>query len=309
MRTAFIQTLTSLAEKDPRIMLLVGDLGFGVVTDFAKKFPKQFLNVGVAEQNMAGVAAGLAMSGKIVFTYSIANFPIIRCLEQIRNDICYHHANVISVAVGSGFCYGALGMTHHGTEDIAIMRSLPYMNVIAPGDPKEAQYATEYFAQGNGPGFLRLGRAGEPDVHKGNINWQFGKAIKVRKGTDMTIIATGSMLKKAVETADLLEQQGKSVAVLSMHTIKPLDEDAIREAANATPFIATLEEHGILGGLGGAVAEVLLEKSDTKIHFKRFGLPSEFTKFVGSQEYLLRQYRLIPELIMEDVLWWIRKVN
>jgi transketolase len=306
MRTAFISALTELAEKDSRIMLLVGDLGFGVVVDFAKQFPKQFLNVGVAEQNMAGVAAGLALSGKIVFTYSIANFPIIRCLEQIRNDICYHRANVISVSVGSGFCYGALGMTHHGTEDIAIMRSLPYMNVVAPGDPQEAKFATEFFAQGNGPGFLRLGRAGEPIVHEGNINWQFGKAIKVREGKDLTIIATGSMLKKAVETANLLESCGQRVTVLSMHTIKPLDETAILEAAHSTPSIMTLEEHSIFGGLGGAVSEILLE-SDTKIRFKRFGLPSEFTKHVGSQEYLLRKYRLTPELIAEDVLNWMQR--
>ena len=139
MRDAFVHTLTELAQHDPRIMLLVGDLGFGVVADFAKRFPKQFLNVGVAEQNMAGVATGLAMSGRIVFTYSIANFPILRCLEQLRNDACYHQANVVSVSVGGGFSYGALGMTHHGTEDIAILRALPYMSVIAPGDPKEAQ--------------------------------------------------------------------------------------------------------------------------------------------------------------------------
>ncbi|MDR0390730.1 MAG: transketolase family protein, partial [Planctomycetaceae bacterium] len=247
MRTAFISRLTELAAKDSRIMLLVGDLGFGVVIDFAKRFPNQFLNVGVAEQNMAGVATGLALSGKVVFTYSIANFPILRCLEQIRNDICYHNANVISVSVGSGFCYGSLGMTHHGTEDIAIMRSLPYMNIIAPGDPKETQFATDYFAEGHGPGFLRLGRAGEPVVHEGNINWQFGKAIKLRDGKDLTIIATGSMLKKAVETADILESKGQHVTVLSMHTIKPLDENAILEAANSTSRIITLEEHSIHG--------------------------------------------------------------
>ena len=143
MRTAFIQAFTQMAEKDSRIMLLVGDLGFGVVTEFAQKFPKQFVNIGVAEQNMAGIATGLALSGKIVFTYSIANFPVFRCLEQLRNDVCYHKANVISVSIGCGFSYGALGMTHHGTEDIAIMRALPYMTVIAPGDPIETKAATE----------------------------------------------------------------------------------------------------------------------------------------------------------------------
>jgi transketolase len=179
------------------------------------------------------------------------------------------------------------------------------MNIIAPGDPKETQYATEYFAQGHGPGFLRLGRAGEPIVHENGINWQFGKAIKFRNGKDLSIIATGSMLKKAVETADILESKGLHITVLSMHTIKPLDEIAILEAANSTSRIITLEEHSIHGGLGGAVAEVLLEKLDKKIQFKRFGLPSEFTKHVGSQEYLLQQYRLTPNLIAGDILQWI----
>ncbi|MDR1289594.1 MAG: hypothetical protein LBK06_00185, partial [Planctomycetaceae bacterium] len=197
-------------------------------------------------------------------------------------------------------------MTHHGTEDIAIMRSLPYMNIIAPGDPKETQFATEYFAQGHGPGFLRLGRAGEPIVHNNEIDWQFGKAIKLRNGKDLTIIATGSMLKKAVETAEILDSSGISVSVLSMHTIKPLDENAILETALSTQRIITLEEHCINGGLGGAVAEVLLEKSDTKIYFKRFGLPSIFTKHVGSQEYLLQPSRLVPNLIASDVLQWIQ---
>lgn len=176
-------------------MLLVGDLGFGVVTEFAKRFPGQFVNVGVAEQNMAGIATGLALSGKIVFTYSIANFPILRCLEQLRNDVCYHKANVVSVSVGCGFSYGALGMTHHGTEDIAIMRSLPYMTTIAPGDPVETKAATAEAAKGIGPVYLRLGRAGEPIVHGADVQWELGKAIRVREGKDVTLISTGAMLK------------------------------------------------------------------------------------------------------------------
>ncbi|MCL2742527.1 MAG: hypothetical protein FWE67_01600 [Planctomycetaceae bacterium] len=302
MRTAFVKALTEAASKDIRIMLLVGDLGFGVVTDFAKRFPKQFLNVGVAEQNMAGVAAGLALSGHVVFTYSIANFPIIRCLEQIRNDICYHEANVISVSVGSGFCYGALGMTHHGTEDIAMMRSLPGMNVVSPGDPVEAKAATEYLAQGIGPAFLRLGRAGEPVVHEQDINWQFGKAIKVRQGRDVAVIATGSMLKRAVDAAAILHQKGLETTVLSMHTIKPLDTEAVLEVIDTTPMVFTLEEHSIFGGLGGAVAEIVAEHGTGQSRFKRIGLPSVFTKHVGDQDYLLKQYRLTAETIAEDIL-------
>src|SRR5438445_5755899 len=151
MRNAFFRALYALAERDERVFLIVGDLGFGVTEPFAQRFPERYLNAGVAEQNMTGIAAGLALSGKIVFTYSIANFPILRCLEQIRNDVCYHHANVKVVAVGGGLAYGALGSTHHATEDIAIMRPLPRMVVVAPGDPVEAELLTRAIAREAGP--------------------------------------------------------------------------------------------------------------------------------------------------------------
>ena len=292
MRTAFIETLTELAAEDPRITLVVGDLGFGVVTDFAKRFPKQYLNAGVAEQNMTGLAAGLAMAGKIVFTYSIANFPTLRCLEQIRNDVCYHNTNVVVVAVGGGLSYGSLGMSHHATEDIAILRSLPRMTVVAPGDPFEAKAATRAAAAGIGPVYLRLGRAGEPLVHEKPVPWRLGKALTVRRGSDITLISTGAMLQTAVLAADALAAEGLSVEVLSMHTIKPLDTDAIIDAARRTRRIVTLEEHSILGGLGGAVAEVLCESEVSNVRFQRIGLPSEFGKHIGEQEYLRRIYGL-----------------
>ena len=185
MRTAFFKTLVEIAETDLRINLVVGDLGFGVVEPFVQRFPDRFLNVGVAEQNMSGVAAGMALCGKTVFTYSIANFPTLRCLEQIRNDICYHRANVKIVAVGGGLMYGALGMTHHATEDLAIMRALPEMTVVAPGDPLEAAHATRALAATPGPGYLRLGRAGEPAVHQGPIDFRIGRAIMLRDGSDL----------------------------------------------------------------------------------------------------------------------------
>src|SRR5712691_10038528 len=165
MRPAFFRALPELAAADERVNLVVGDLGFGVVEPFVERFPARFFNAGVAEQNMTGIAAGLALSGKTVFTYSIANFPTLRCLEQIRNDVCYHNANVKVVAVGGGFAYGALGMTHHATEDLAIMRALPGMVVVAPGDPLETELATRAIVSHSGPCYLRLGRAGEPKVH------------------------------------------------------------------------------------------------------------------------------------------------
>jgi len=292
VRGAFINTLTEMAAGDPRITLVVGDLGFGVVTDFARRFPDQFLNAGVAEQNMTGVAAGLAMSGRIVLTYSIANFPTLRCLEQIRNDVCYHRANVVVVAVGGGLSYGPLGMTHHATEDLAVMRSLPQMTVVAPGDPLETAAATRLLTQGIGPAYLRLGRDDEPLVHQREIDFAIGKAITVRHGSHLTLISTGAMLPTAAAAAESLALQGFHARVLSMHTLKPLDTDAVLAAARQTGLVVTLEEHSIIGGLGGAVAEVLCEAGIAGVRFRRFGLPSQFDDTVGDQQHLRRIHGL-----------------
>jgi transketolase len=299
MRTAFIKALTEAAAADPRVTLVVGDLGFGVVTDFAERFPRQFLNAGVAEQNMTGVAAGLALAGKIVFTYSIANFPTLRCLEQIRNDVCYRNANVAVVAVGGGYSYGALGMTHHATEDLAILRALPQITVLAPGDPVETAAATKAAAAGMGPVYLRLGRDKEPVVHQGPIDWSVGKAMLVRDGRDLTLISTGAMLATTVAVADMMLDREIRARVLSMHTVKPLDIGAICAAARDTGRIATIEEHSILGGLGGGVAEILCEAGIPNVRFRRIGLPSRFTEAVGDQDYLRKQQGLDPPAIVE----------
>jgi transketolase len=300
MRTAFFKAVERAAESDDRICVVTGDLGFGVVETFAKRFPKQFLNAGVAEQNMTGVAAGLALSGKIVFTYSIANFPTLRCLEQIRNDICYHNADVKVVSVGGGFSYGSLGASHHATEDLAILRSLPRMAVIAPGDPLETEMAVKALVETPGPCYLRLGRAGEPAVHEGPIDFEVGRAITVRKGEDVTLISTGGMLYNTLHAARALELFGIRAGVLSMHTLKPLDEEAVARAAAATGAIVTVEEHSILGGLGGAVAEVLAE-SGILARLKRIGLPSTFMSKAGSQEYLKELNGLSVEGIVGTV--------
>jgi len=302
MRTAFIQTLTEVAAADRRVTLVVGDLGFGVVTDFAERFPDQFVNVGVAEQNMISVAAGMALAGRIVFAYSIANFPTLRCLEQVRNDVCYQGANVTIVAVGGGVAYGALGATHHATEDLAVMRAMPGMNVIAPGDPRETAAATRAAAAGIGPSYLRLGRADEPTVHTGEVPWSLGRAIRVREGRHLTLIATGGMLPTAVAAADRLHERGHSARVLSMHTLKPLDAEAVLQAARETGTIVTLEEHSVIGGLGGAVAETLCEAGLGNVRFQRIGLPSQFTKEVGDQEYLRRHYGLDVDSVVARVV-------
>ena len=301
MRTAFFRTLLELAAVDDRINLIVGDLGFGVVEPFVQRFPKRFLNAGVAEQNMTGIAAGMALIGKTVFTYSIGNFPTLRCLEQIRNYVCYHNANVKIVAVGGGFAYGSLGMTHHATEDLAIMRALPGIVVVAPGDPVEVEQATRAIAAHRGPCYLRLGRAGEAVVHRSPMEFRLGRAIRVRDGGDLTLISTGGLLEMAVGVAERLAAQRVQARVLSMHTLKPLDADAVVSAARETGAIVTLEEHSVIGGLGSAVAEVLAESETARVPFKRIGLPSAFATHVGSQEYLRARHAISTEEILRSV--------
>jgi transketolase len=301
MRTAFFRALLELAAQDERVTLIVGDLGFGVVEPFAERFPKRYVNVGVAEQNMTSIAAGMALCDKVVFTYSIANFPTLRCLEQIRNDVCYHNVNVKVVAVGGGFAYGPLGMTHHATEDLAIMRVLPRMVVVAPADPIEAEQATYAIAAHSGPCYLRLGRAGEPVLHRPDVLLHLGKAIVVRDGRDITLISTGSLLETALRVAGRLEGDGVRVRVLSMHTVKPLDTEAVLRAAEETRAIVTLEEHSVTGGLGGAVAEVLAEAGISGVLLKRFGLPSCFSSHVGSQEYLRAACGLSEDEILRSL--------
>ena len=301
MRTAFIRTLVDLARDDERIFLLVGDLGYRVVEPFAQEFPDRFINMGVAEQNMTGIATGLALCGNIVCTYAIANFPTLRCLEQIRNDVCYHNANVKIVTTGGGLAYGALGMTHHATEDLAIMRALPNMTVVAPGDITETMLATQAIVERTGPCYLRLTKPDGPVTPQTASDFQIGKAVIVRDGSDVTLIATGGMLYNTAQAAEQLEGQGIQARVLSMHTLKPLDAEAVLAAARETSAIITVEEHSIIGGLGSAVAEVLADSSNLPIAFKRIGINDLFCSQVGSQEYLREAHSLSVEGIAKAV--------
>lgn len=256
MRTAFISQLCTLAEEDERIWLVCGDLGFSVLEDFAGKFPARYLNAGVAEQNMTGIAAGLALEGKTVFTYSIANFPVMRCLEQIRNDVCYHNLNVKIVAVGGGLAYGSHGYTHHAVEDLAIMNALPNLVVAAPADPIEARAITSIVASHPGPAYLRLGKAGEPVLHREDTQVELGKAIELAAGGDLTIISIGGMLGTVLSASEVLRSRGVHPRVLSMPFLTPFDTSSVLAAAQQTGGIITVEEHGH-GGLSAAVAEVL----------------------------------------------------
>ncbi len=228
MRNAFIRALTDAAAADERIVFLTGDLGFKLFDDFAARYPGRFMNVGVAEATMAGVAAGLALEGKKPFIYSIVPFATLRCYEQIRNDICYHEADVTVVGVGGGYSYGPNGPTHHALEDIAVMRALPNMTIVCPGDPAETVAAVHALARHRGPAYLRLGRAGEPTVHPGPVTLTIGTSLVLREGRDVALLATGNMLATAVRVADLLAPRGLTCRVVSMPTVKPLDTSGDR---------------------------------------------------------------------------------
>jgi len=302
MRNTFVNELSKNAGEDKRIQLITGDLGYGVLTEFSKKYPNQFINAGIAEQAMTSIAAGMALEGNIVFTYSIGNFPTMRCLEQIRNDCAYHNANVKIVSVGGGFVYGAHGMSHHATEDIAIMRALPDVVVTAPADPIEARCVTKAIIEHQGTCYMRLGRGGEKNVHKKEIeNFELGKAIKIEEGNRIAIFSTGAILDEAVELRNNLEKKNISCALYSFPTIKPIDTQVIEECANKHELIVTIEEHNIIGGFGSAVAEQLAEKTH-KCKFIRIGLNDTYSAVVGNQKYLRQIYGIDALSAEEKIL-------
>jgi transketolase len=263
MRTAFIEGLLALAEDDPAIWLLNADLGFSVLEVFRDRFPDRYVNVGVAEQNMIGVAAGLAMSGCKVFVYSIGNFPTQRCLEQIRVDVCYHRAHVVVVAVGGGFSYGSQGYTHHAIEDLAVMRSLPGMRVAAPADPHETRSLLGHLAAVPGPGYLRLGRAGEPDLHARPLATPPLAPLVLRDGQAIAICATGNIVGEALKAADLLAARGISARVISAPMLKPFNSGTFLSLVGNVPLVLTVEEHSKIGGLRDTVAPVLAERANS----------------------------------------------
>lgn len=302
MRDTFVRTLVEEAKKNDKVELITGDLGFGVLKPFWEQCSNQFTNAGIAEQNMTSVAAGMALSGKIVFTYSIGNFPTLRCLEQIRNDCAYHNANVKVVCIGGGFVYGSLGMSHQATEDIAIMRALPNVSVFAPGDLLEAEEITRAIINYPGTCYLRLGRGGEKRIHDKIDNFQIGKAIKVSDGEDIAIFSTGAIFDEVQSALDQLKEKGFSPIVYTFPTIKPIDTEVIADCARKCSFIFTCEEHNIVGGFGSAVAEVLAEIPDRKAVLKRIGLNDQYSIKVGNQKYLRSQYGIDAFGIIGQIL-------
>jgi transketolase len=300
MRAAFVRGLTAAARLDPRVMLLTSDLGFKIFDEFAREFPGRFFNVGVAESNMIGVATGLALDGMRPFAYSIAPFATLRCLEQIRNDVCYHQAAVTVVGVGGGYSYGHNGPTHHSLDDIAVMRVLPNMTVVCPGDPLEAEQAVAAAAALGAPAYLRIGRAGDPLVHRDPVRVEIGRALTVRGGRDCTLVSTGNVLPLAVEISRHLQANSISCRVLSMHTVKPLDEAALRACAEETHSLFTIEEHSRIGGLGSAIAEW---SAMNGVPGPRclFGAEDCFASATGSQAYLRALCGLTAEKVAASI--------
>lgn len=305
MRDAFIRALSELADADPSIMLINGDLGFGVLNDFIANRPDQYVNAGVAEQNMTALACGMALEGARAYTYSIGNFTTLRCLEQLRNDVCYHDANVTAVAVGGGFSYGQLGMSHFATEDLAILRALPGMTVIAPSDPWQAFELTRQAHARGGPTYLRIDKdkAGLPEA-PGEVT--LGKARTVRDGSDAVILSIGAILVEALAAAETLAGEGIEARVIDVHTLKPFDEAAVVAAARDCGVVVTVEEHNVIGGLGAAVAEECLEAGAPVKSFKRIGLADCFPSVVGDQRYLRAHYGMSAAHIADAVRAGVR---
>jgi transketolase len=296
VRDAFVQELTELAAEDDRVWALTGDLGVDLFDDLARRAPGRFLNVGIAEQNLVGVAAGLAYAGKLPFVYSIAPFIVSRAHDQIRVDVALARANVKLVGVGGGVGYGYLGPTHHAIEDLALMRALPDLTVLTPGDPAETRLATRAALEVDGPVYLRLGKNGEPNVLPAGREYAVGKAALVRPGADITIATVGAMLPQALEAADALAARGVAAGVLHFGSLKPFDADAVVACARHTPLIVSVEEHNVVGGLGSAVAEAIAE-GGVAARLVRLGLQDTFAHEIGSREHLLRVYGLGPDAI------------
>lgn len=287
MRTAFIDQLIKEARVNDKIFLLVGDLGYNVVEPFAKEFPDRFQNVGIAEQNMAGLAAGLAMTGYNVYFYSIGNFPTLRCIEQIRNDICYHHANVKVVAVGGGYAYGDLGATHHATEALGMMRAIPNMVVCSPSDPIETRALTTLSSSYDGPMYIQLGKAGEKIIRSELNNLAIGDVVPFRmESGNEAVLVTGSIASVIVN-----DERYQNKDIYTVPFIKPLNSDCTKQIAAKYQTITVIEEHQKSAGVGSAVVEVIndlfykgaIEKYP-KIH--RIAIGDYFQDVSGSQMFL-----------------------
>lgn len=302
MRNAFANELTLLAAIDPRIVLLSGDIGNRLFDPFKAQFPNRFYNCGVAEANMASVAAGMAMCGLRPITYTIAPFNTTRCLEQIRDDICYHNVPVLIVGTGAGLSYASLGCTHHSCEDISFLKSIPNMTVLCPGDAMELRSLLRLALKWKGPIYMRIGKTNEPIIHASIPEFTIGKGFFLQEGKDLCILSTGNMLPFALDTANILKESGQEVAIVSMHTVKPLDTDLLSQLCRRFSHLVTIEEHSLIGGLGSYIAEWMVDQAIFSTQLIRFGTQDLFPHPIGSQKYTRELFGLNPKKIASKTL-------
>ncbi len=307
MRDAFVRALMREMTENPKTVLVTGDLGFGVLRPVKETFPDRLINAGIAEQSMVGLAAGLSAAGWKVVVYSIGNFPTIRPLEQIRNDCAYHGADVKIVCVGGGFVYGSLGMTHHATEDMAVMRAIPGITCFAPGDPAETEAAVRAMFAIKGTCYLRIGRSSEPRIHESPLEgWTPPASVVCREGRDLALFSSGGILPEVMKAAELLKARGLEAEVRSFPCFKPLDAAAVRAAVLRVPLIVTAEEHSVTGGFGSAVCEAAAEIG-ANCRVRRVGLQDTFSTVVGDQQYLRTYYGMDGEAIAEKAAAWFNE--
>ena len=309
MRQAFIDTCAELISRDPNIYLLTADLGFMAFEDLQKRFPKNFVNIGVAEANMVGVASGLAKCGKRVIIYSMIPFVTMRCLEQIRVCLCMTRANVVIVGVGAGYCYGSQGPSHHCIEDIGIMTALPNMSVFSPADAWEVEKGLKSLMRREGPSYVRLGKSGEPLLHRRTDKFVFGQWSCMRKGKDIAIFATGEILATCLNVARKLEREGISATVFSAHALKPTDASAIKTVSLQTGYVFTVEKNSPWGGLGSIVAHVLAREQIPLKGFYSFALADAFHNTAGESKYLEEKDGLGEEAMLAIIRRIFKKGN
>jgi transketolase len=297
MRNAFAKAVTELSDSYPELVMLAGDIGNRLFDGLREKHPNRFINCGVAEANMTGVAAGLAATGMRPITYTIAPFNTVRCLEQIRLDVCYPNLPVIIVGTGAGLSYAGLGATHHSMEDIALLRTLPNMHVVCPADPVEVKLAVAAALKLSRPTYIRLGKKGEPNIHISKPDFQIGKGIIIREGGDVAIISVGNMLSEAVESANQLLGYGVSAEVVSLHTIKPLDTSLLMDLFKSKKLVAVVEEHSLIGGASSAILEWGCDQRVDLQKLLRFGGPDQFMIACGGQ----KQGRILAGLTADNI--------
>lgn len=304
MRDAFARTVYEVAKRSPNLFVVAADISpVASMAAFRSEFPDRWYNVGVAEQSMIGICAGLAMRGCRPFAYTIATFALYRPFEQVRDDVCYQNLPVTIVGMGAGVTYGSLGSTHHALEDIAIMTALPNMTVLAPCDARETEASTWACASGGRPAYLRLGKSGEPDLtSQAPEPFQFGRIRCLKEGKDLCFLSYGPILKMACDVAHRLEKEhGRSAAVMSVHTLKPLDTEGIRRVLERFPTVVVVEEHSERGGLGAQVKQLAWDHR-ARCALQTFGLRDEFVHVYGTQEDVWRAHGLTPAAIYERIV-------